>query len=83
VTGKGSLREEENTGAVALLLERIVKPRLESLEGVGEVEISGAGLPEITVALDSRKAVLAGLDPQRAAVLLGMNDALLPGGILE
>ncbi|MDR1899254.1 MAG: efflux RND transporter permease subunit [Treponema sp.] len=83
VTGKGTLREGENTGAIALLLERIVKPRLESLEGVGEVEISGAGLPEISVALDSRRAAPSGLSPRQAAVFLGMNDVLLPGGVLE
>jgi multidrug efflux pump subunit AcrB len=83
VSEDGGLREDDNTGAIALLLERIVKPRLESLEGVGEVDVSGAGLPEITVALDPRKAAAAGLNPQRAAALLGMNDALLPGGTLE
>ena len=83
VTGKGNLREEENTGAVALLLERIVKPRLEGLEGVGEVDVSGAGLPEIAVVLDPRKTAAAGLNPRQVAAFLAMNDVLLPGGILE
>jgi multidrug efflux pump subunit AcrB len=83
VSGNGGPPEDDNTGAIALLLERIVKPRLESLEEVGEVEISGAGLPEIMVALDSRKAAAVDLSPQRAASILGMNDVLLPGGTLE
>ncbi|MDR1618992.1 MAG: efflux RND transporter permease subunit [Treponema sp.] len=82
VSGRAD-HQEDNAGAIALLLERIVKPRLEGLEGAGEVEISGAGLPEIVVAMDSRKTAAAGLSPQQAAAFLGTNDVLLPGGILE
>ncbi|MDR0583681.1 MAG: efflux RND transporter permease subunit [Treponema sp.] len=67
----------------ALLLERIVKPRLESLEGAGEALISGIGLQEIIVALDQEKAAAVGLDPSAAAAALSMNDALFPGGTLR
>ncbi|MDR2258087.1 MAG: efflux RND transporter permease subunit, partial [Treponema sp.] len=70
-------------GNTAALLERIVKPKLESLEGAGEVEISGAGLTEITVVLKPDKAAALGLGPQEIAAVLGNNDLLLPGGRLE
>ncbi|MDR0623104.1 MAG: efflux RND transporter permease subunit [Treponema sp.] len=70
-------------GNTAALLERIVKPKLESLEGAGEVEISGAGLMEITVVLKPDKAAALGLGPQEIAAVLGNNDLLLPGGRLE
>jgi multidrug efflux pump subunit AcrB len=67
----------------AALLERIVKPKLESLEGAGEVEISGAGLTEILVALEPDKAAALGIGPYEIAAALGDNDLLLPGGRLE
>jgi multidrug efflux pump subunit AcrB len=66
----------------ALLLERIVKPRLESLEGTGEVLVSGVGLREIIVALDQEKAAILGLNPSMVSAALAMNDALFPAGIL-
>jgi multidrug efflux pump subunit AcrB len=70
-------------GNTAALLERIVKPKLESLEGAGEVEISGAGLMEILVALKPDKAAALGLGPSEIAAALGNNDLILPGGRLE
>ena len=67
----------------ARLLERIVKPRLESLEGAGEVLVSGAGQREIIAALDQEKAAALGLNPSMVSAALGMNDALFPAGIIE
>ncbi|MDR1574542.1 MAG: efflux RND transporter permease subunit [Treponema sp.] len=67
----------------APLLERIVKPRLESLEGAGEALISGVGLREIIIALDQEKAAAFGIDPSVIAAALGMNDALFSGGTLR
>lgn len=64
-------------------LERIVKPALEALEGAGEVEVSGAGLPEIVIALKPEEAASRGLDASRIAGALGENDVLLPGGFIK
>ncbi|MCL2127314.1 MAG: efflux RND transporter permease subunit, partial [Treponema sp.] len=66
----------------ALHIERILKPRLESLEGAGEVLVSGGGPPELIVTLDPEKAAALGLVPSSAAAVLAMNDALFSGGIL-
>jgi multidrug efflux pump subunit AcrB len=72
-------------GAAALgtLLERVIKPALEGLEGAGEVEIFGAGLPEIVIALKSEEAAARGLNAPALARFLGTNDLLLPAGTLR
>jgi multidrug efflux pump subunit AcrB len=62
------------------LLERTVKPALEALEGSGEVEISGAGLTEIIITVDDKKAAALGLDPRVITETLAGNDALFSGG---
>jgi len=64
----------------ARLLEKIVKPRLESLEGAGEVLISGTGLKEIYITLDQEKLSVLGLDPYTVASVLRMNDSIFSGG---
>ena len=66
----------------AQYLERILKPRLESLEGSGEVIISGAGLREILITLDEEKITALNIEPSAAARVLGMNDGLFSGGTL-
>ncbi|MCL2174625.1 MAG: efflux RND transporter permease subunit [Treponema sp.] len=62
------------------MLEKIVKPRLESLEGAGEVIISGAGIKEIYIILDQEKINLIGLRPSAVASVLAMNDSIFSGG---
>ena len=66
----------------AQLLERTLKPRLEGLDGAGEVIVSGVGMNEIIVAVDQEKAAALGLTSAVVAWSLGMNDALFPGGSL-
>ena len=63
------------------ILEKVIKPRLESLEGTGEVLISGTGLKEIFITLDQEKISILGLEPQVIASYLGMNDSIFSGGI--
>ncbi|MCL2184360.1 MAG: efflux RND transporter permease subunit [Treponema sp.] len=70
---------EENDSA-AQLLEKIVKPRLESLEGAGEVIVSGVGIKEIYLILDQEKLSLLGIDPSYVASVLAMNDSIYSGG---
>jgi len=64
----------------AQILEKIVKPRLERLEGAGEVIVSGTGLNEFYITFDQEKLSVLGLEPSAAASFLGMNDSIFSGG---
>ena len=63
-------------------LEKVLKPRLESLEGAGEVLVSGTSLREITITLDHEKAAALSLSPSAVAAILAMNDGLFSGGLM-
>ena len=76
----GAGRETLPDGAI---LERIVKPALNSIEGIGEVEIAGPGIREIVIALDQEKTASLGLSPSGISAFLGSNDALFHGGLLK
>jgi len=67
----------------AQMLEKIVKPRLESLEGTGEVLVSGIGIKEIYITLDQEKLAVLGLEPSVVSAVLGMNDSIFSGGTIE
>ncbi|MCL2440982.1 MAG: efflux RND transporter permease subunit [Treponema sp.] len=69
--------EEKN---IFTALEKTVKPRLESLEGAGEVLVSGAGLKEICITLNQEKLSLIGLEASFVASVLAMNDSIFTGG---
>jgi len=64
----------------AQILEKIIKPKLESLEGTGEVIVSGTGLKDIIIILDQEKLNFLGLEPSTVASYLGMNDSIFSGG---
>ncbi|MCL2229663.1 MAG: efflux RND transporter permease subunit [Treponema sp.] len=70
----------EDMNNAAQILEKIVKPRFESLEGAGEVIVSGVGLKEIFIILDQEKLGVLGLEPSFAASVLGTNDSIFSGG---
>ncbi|MCL2442088.1 MAG: efflux RND transporter permease subunit [Treponema sp.] len=72
----------ETSQLAAEILEKIVKPRLESLEGAGEVLVSGAGIKEIYITLDQQKLAILGLDPSVITSVLGMNDSFFSGGTI-
>jgi multidrug efflux pump subunit AcrB len=72
---------EKNISA-AQILEKIVKPRFESLEGTGEVLVSGVGLKEIIIILDQEKLIFLSLEPETVASYLGMNDSIFSGGTI-
>ncbi|MCL2043309.1 MAG: efflux RND transporter permease subunit [Treponema sp.] len=63
-------------------IEKILKPRLESLEGVGEVLISGIGIREVVVTLDQEKIASMRIVPSLIAMILAKNDMLFSGGLL-
>ena len=62
------------------MLEKIVKPRLESLEGSAEVLVTGAGLKEIYITFDQEKLDMLSLEPSAVMTFLGMNDSIFSGG---
>jgi len=64
------------------ILEKIVKPRLESLDGAGEVLVSGAGIKEIYITFDQEKLGILGLEPSAAASFIAMNDSIFSGGTI-
>ena len=66
----------------ARALEKILKPRLESLAGAGEVIVSGVGVKQILIALDQEKLTLLKLEPMAVAAALGNNDMIFSGGSL-
>jgi len=72
---------KENFLAVQML-EKIIKPRLESLEGAGEILVSGVGLKEIIIILDQEKLISLGLEPSAVGRFLGMNDSIFSGGTI-
>jgi len=74
------IADDFNNAAQAL--EKIVKPRLESLEGAGEVIVSGVGLKEIYIMLDQEKIGLLGLEPSTIMSVLGLNDSIFSGGMV-
>jgi len=75
-----SYSEVKENLLTAQMLEKIVKPRFESLEGAGEVLISGVGLKEIVIILDQEKLFVLGLQPSAVASALAMNDSIFSGG---
>ena len=66
----------------AHILDKIVKPRFESLEGTGEVLVSGIGLKEINISLDQEKLAALGLEPSLIATTLSLNDSIFSGGTI-
>jgi len=65
------------------ILEKVVKPKLESLEGAGEVLVSGVGIKEIYIILDQEKINLLGIEPSHVASVMAMNDSIYPGGSIK
>ncbi|MDR2095678.1 MAG: efflux RND transporter permease subunit [Treponema sp.] len=66
--------------AINRFLEKTLKSTLESIEGVGEVEVSGMGPPEIVISLKPEEAASRFITASGIARLLGMNDVLIPAG---
>ncbi|AEF81351.1 putative membrane protein [Leadbettera azotonutricia ZAS-9] len=64
-------------------LEKVLKPALNSIEGVGEVEVSGSGIAEIIIIPDLKKIAALGLSPSAIASVLASNDGLYMGGRIQ
>jgi HAE1 family hydrophobic/amphiphilic exporter-1 len=62
-------------------LEHSLKKELESLEGVGEVTISGGSNTEVHIAFDPDKGARTGLDPGALGAIVQDANVLSPGGL--
>lgn len=62
------------------LLEGVVEPALEAIDGVGDVELSGTGRAELVVAVDGEAASSVGVDGDSIAAALADNDSVGPAG---
>ncbi|GII32780.1 efflux RND transporter permease subunit [Planotetraspora mira] len=63
-------------------LERVMVPKLQSITGVREVTVSGAGEKQVVVTPDQRKLALLGLSAASIPDLLRANGVLIPAGSL-
>ncbi|MFQ3547755.1 MAG: efflux RND transporter permease subunit, partial [Termitinemataceae bacterium] len=80
---EGETSPFEASVALGRLLERVVKPALERIEGVGEVELSGTGVTEMLVALDEVACAARGLEPWMLAQQLAQQDGQFPAGRIQ
>ena len=71
---------DDNKNMPLFDIEKTLKPRLESLKGVGEVFVSGIGIKELVIALDQEKITALGIVPFEIAEYLAKNDFLFPAG---
>ena len=72
----------DNLNEAAHILEKIIKPKLESLEGAGEVIVSGAGVKELIINFDQEKLGILKLEPMMITSYLGKNDFVFSGGTI-
>jgi len=71
---------ENGSVLIANILEKTVKPRLESLEGSAEVLVAGSGLKEIFITLNQEKLAVLNLEPASVLSFLALNDSIFSGG---
>ncbi|MFI9451320.1 efflux RND transporter permease subunit [Amycolatopsis sp. NPDC052450] len=68
--------------ALAPALTGEVAPELRKIDGVREVDVTGARQPRVTIALDYAKLAAAGVDPSSIATTLQTAGAAVPAGTL-
>ncbi|RSN35264.1 hydrogenase expression protein [Amycolatopsis sp. WAC 04169] len=68
--------------ALAPALTGEVAPELRKIDGVREVDVTGARQPRVTIALDYAKLAAAGVDPASIATTLQTAGAAVPAGTL-
>ncbi|OXM49081.1 efflux RND transporter permease subunit [Amycolatopsis alba] len=68
--------------ALAPALTGEVAPELRKIDGVRDVDVTGARQPRVTIALDYAKLAAAGVDPSSIATTLQTAGAAVPAGTL-
>ena len=79
----GVYQENQEAFLHKVWVEDVLKPRLERIEGVASVNISGGRQQEIKVIVSPEKLALNGLTMQHIASSLRMENLNLPGGIVS
>lgn len=78
----GISQEGQDTGRLMLWIEEVVRPRLERLDGVASVSISGGYQQEIQVIADPERLAAGGLSLMQLVNAIRMENINLPGGII-
>jgi HAE1 family hydrophobic/amphiphilic exporter-1 len=80
----GGERTEAEEREFADRLRQVVVPELQAIEGVRQVEVTGARDPVVSIAPDPAKLAAAGLAPTAIGAALRANGVTVPaGGIIE
>lgn len=64
-------------------IEKVVKPKIESIDGVSEVIIAGGHLEEIKVEFDSERLASGGINPNALGNAIQDANALSPNGTIK
>ncbi|HHY38753.1 MAG TPA: efflux RND transporter permease subunit [Clostridia bacterium] len=78
-----SLSGGRDLAQLTSLAEDLVKPRLERIDGVSAVGITGGVTEEVHVILDPVRLAGYGISPSQVAGALAMENVNLPGGAVE
>ena len=73
----------ENKSELNTFLEQYLKPRLERLEGIGEVNIYGSPTKQIQVQVDTDKLAVYNLSPMELYSIINDATTTLPLGTIE
>ncbi|MFH1676336.1 MAG: efflux RND transporter permease subunit, partial [bacterium] len=68
---------------LAIYVQDYIKPRLESIEGVGNVSVTGLRDREIRIWLDADRMASYEISPQQVVGAIKMNHVDIPGGRIE
>ncbi|MCC2314554.1 efflux RND transporter permease subunit [Cellulomonas xiejunii] len=74
---------EDPQAALARVVEDVVVPRLEQVDGVREVAVTGVAEQAVTITLDLPALTAAGLSPAAVQTILQDNGVVLPTGTVD
>ncbi|MBO0901648.1 efflux RND transporter permease subunit [Cellulomonas sp. zg-ZUI22] len=74
---------EDPQAALARVVEDVVVPRLEQVDGVREVAVTGVAEQAVTITLDLQALTAAGLSPAAVQTILQDNGVVLPTGTVD
>lgn len=78
-----SFYSEEDLGKLQSILMEIVKPRIERIEGVANVSLSGGKEKEVSIFLEEGELEKYGLTIDKLAQLIGAENLNLPAGQIK
>lgn len=74
---------EESVEDADTILENVIQPRLEAVEGVARVEVHGLIAREVELELDPDQVQAYQVNVQRLIQRLGSDNMVAPGGVVE